>query len=276
MFNNRHYLSKNTKAMVDNPVPNRMAPRQLPGVYIIICLANNKSYYGESSNISARLSQHKSRLRRNIHEIRELQRDWNCYGEDFFEFSALFMSRDCDKAQRQNLEFEYMAYFFDHCYNKFNKTSRKKQNNPFLGQKHSELSKTQISKSLIEHYKKRLPEGLPIMLKGKVYPSISEASRETKHSRDTIRRWLNDPSNNHCQLIDMCSQPQYLLKQTPKVKFAIKKTQQLNTGLAKPVSLDGVIYPSIAEAARNLKCSRANIQRRLKTQKESCFFIISM
>ncbi len=44
----------------DNPVPIRMAPRQLPGVYMILCLVNNKRYYGESKNVSARLSQHKS------------------------------------------------------------------------------------------------------------------------------------------------------------------------------------------------------------------------
>lgn len=224
-----------SKASTNNPVPNRIAPRQLPGVYMILCLANNKRYYGESTNISSRLSQHKSKLRRNIHEVPELQRDWNLYGESFFEFSTLFLSRDCDKAQRESLELEYITRHYDFCYNKFFKDSRKKENNPFWARKHSEETRKQISKSRAEN---SMPEGLAIMLKGEKYPSISEASRQTNHSRDTIRRWLNDPDNMTCELIDI-SQPQSGVENKTQ-------TEQLNAGLPKPISLDGTIYTSIS------------------------------
>ncbi len=266
---NNANLNENTKKTTNYPVPNRMSPRQLPGVYMILCLANNKRYYGESTNVSSRLSQHKSRLRRNIHEIPELQHDWNLYGESSFEFSALFLSRDCDKAQREALELESIARYHNICYNKFTKSSRKKENNPFWKQTHSDETRKQISLSLAEHYKTRMPEGLAINLKGKIYPSISEASRETNHSRDTIRRWLKDPNNLDCFQIDT-SRPQ------ENDQFSLGyplSNQEKNIGLPKPISLDGKVYPSIAEASRNLGCSRSNIQRRLRTDKENCFFL---
>lgn len=252
-----------------------MAPRQLPGIYMILCLKNNKRYYGETTNISARISQHKSRLRRNIHEIPELQRDWNLYGESFFEFITLYISSVCNKTQRVALEVEYIARHYDLCYNKILNSSRKKENNPFWGSgapnpnlglgapehQQSEETKQQISRSRIIHSQNE-PVGLAIMLKGEKYPSISEAARITKHSRDTIRRWLNDPNNTSCELVDT-SKPH---------QSEVSQQEQLNTGLPKPISVDGTIYPSLGEAARQLKCSRANIQRRLRTDNENCFF----
>nr|ALO21472.1 putative GIY-YIG homing endonuclease [Lobochlamys culleus] len=260
-------LTYNKMAPTNNPVPERISPKQLPGVYMILCVENNKRYYGESTNVSSRLSQHKSRLRRNIHEISELQRDWNLYGEDFFEFSVLFISRDCDKAQREALELEYITRHSDLCYNKFFKHSRKKENNPFWGRKHNEETRKQIGKSQAENRKNSIPEGLAIILKGEIYPSIAEASRQTNHSRDTIRRWLNDPNNMTCLPFGI-----QLDTSKPSESDVLQK-EQLNTGFPKRVSLDGTIYSSIAEAARRLNCSRANIQRRLRTDKENCFFV---
>lgn len=236
---------------------------------MILCFYNNKRYYGESGNVSARLSQHKSRLRRNIHEIPELQRDWNLYGETSFEFSVIFISKDCTKAEREALEIELIARFHNICYNKFDKSTRKKQNNPFWGHSHSEEARNQISKSLSEYYKDREPEGLAIRLKGQLYPSISEASRQTKHSRDTIRRWLNDPNNLDCIQIDV-SQPS---PSGHKIEILQQDQEIQNTGLPKKIQLNGVIYRSISEAAKQLGCSRSNIQRRLRTDKDNCFFI---
>lgn len=255
----------------NNPVPNRMAPRQLPGVYIILCLVNNKRYYGESRNVSGRLSQHKSRLRRNIHEIPELQRDFHFYGEESFEFSAVFLSKDCTLEKRVALETELIGHFHDICYNKFSKTSRKRENNPFWGRKHSEETIQQISRSIAENRKKSILEGFPVWLKGVIYPSISEASRQTKHSRDTIKRWLNDPNNTNCRAVD-ASKP----RDNTNGAEGLQSQEILvaNTGTSKPVRLYGVVYPSIAEAARQKNCSRGNIQRLLRNHPRDCFIIL--
>jgi hypothetical protein len=46
-----------------------------------------------------------------------------------------------------------------------------------------------------------------------------------------------------------------------------------NTGLRKEVSIYGVTYSSIAEAARQRNCSRSNIQRLLRNHPQDCFII---
>ena len=206
---NSNSENSTAKDTTNNPVPNRIPSRQLPGVYMVLCHANNKRYYGESTNVSSRLSQHKSKLRRNIHEILELQRDWNLYGESCFDFVPLFISKDCEKIQRQALELEYIARHHDLCYNKFFKDSRKGGNNPFFGHKHSIETRKEMGKSRAEANENNpeLVQGTAILLKGEKYPSISQASKKTNHSRDTIRRWLMDPNNTTCLLVDT-SKPQ--------------------------------------------------------------------
>lgn len=250
--------SANDDCISDNPVPNRIAARQLPGVYMILCFANNKRYYGQSKNVSARLSQHKSRLRRNIHEILELQHDFNLYGEEVFDFVCIFADKNATKDQRIALEMEQIGRFLSLklCYNKSASLNNQKENNPFFGQSHTVDSKNQISKSLKKRAESSIVQGRPISLKGAIFPSISKASRETNHSRDTIRRWLNDPTNSDCKYIDATE---------PRTNIIP------NDGVAKRVQIHGVIYPSLAEAARKLNCSRANIQRLLRTDSDCSF-----
>jgi len=196
--------SSNAKENQDNPVPNRMFPRQSPGVYIILCLANNKRYYGQSRNVSARLSQHKSRLRNNKHEVTELQRDFNIYGEENFEFSYVFVSRDFPLDKRKAMEVELIARFIGMglCYNKISAINHIKENNPFYGHSHSEETRRQMSESKLQSNLEKPQQGIAILLNGVVYPSISKASQETKHSRDTIRRWLNDENHKNCVRLD--------------------------------------------------------------------------
>lgn len=260
---------KTNNSTKNNPVPNRMAPRQLPGVYMILCLVNNKRYYGESKNVSARLSQHKSRLRRNLHEVRELQRDFNIYGEEVFEFSPIWMDKNSTKEQRLALETEFIARFYDLCYNKFTKPNHKGENNPFWGHTHSAETIEQISRSQREKRQNSIPEGFAVNVKGVIYPSISEASRQTNHSRDTLRRWLNDPNNLDCVAVD---------PNKPHSKASIGDLNSAdplvaNKGIAKKISLYGEIYDSIGAAARKRNCSRVIIQRLLRNHSNECFII---
>lgn len=56
------------------------------GVYIILNTLTQKVYVGQASNIYSRWSVHKWGLRNNKHHCSYLQRAWNKYGEDQFEF----------------------------------------------------------------------------------------------------------------------------------------------------------------------------------------------
>lgn len=266
---------RNNNTSQDNPVPKRIQPRQLPGVYMILCLANNKRYYGESTNVSARLSGHRSRLRRNIHEVTELQYDFNLYGEENFEYNVLYISKNSSREELMAMEIELIGRFNSLCYNKFNKINRKKENNPFYGQAHSQATRNQISASLKEREDRN--KGFAVLLFGQPYPSISEASRQTFHSRDTIRRWLKDPNNLSCVAADV-SQPVGLEQTASFSEFSgqendVSFPKSWNSGVAKPVSLFGVTYKSLSQAAAQRQCSRANIQRLLKTDPEKCFII---
>jgi hypothetical protein len=254
-----------------NPVPNRMAPRQLPGIYIILCLVNNKRYYGQSQNVSARLSQHKSRLRRNLHEVLELQREFNIYGEENFQFSPIWLDKNSTKEQRLALETEFIARFYNLCYNKFDKPNSKGENNSFWRHSHSAETIEQISRSQRENSQNKMPEGFAVNVKGVIYPSISEASRQTKHSRDTLRRWLNDPNNIDCVAVD-ANQPR---GNNNNNTGSLNSVDPLgaNTGIAKKISLYGEIYDSINDASRKKKCSRAMIQGLLRNHTDQCFLL---
>ena len=59
------------------------------GIYQIRNTVNGKLYIGSSHDIKFRWKQHKSSLRRNKHHSLILQRAWNKYGEDCFEFEVI-------------------------------------------------------------------------------------------------------------------------------------------------------------------------------------------
>lgn len=59
------------------------------GIYMIKCKGNNQIYIGSSTNMQDRWRQHISHLRAGNHHSTYLQRSYNKYGEDSFEFSVL-------------------------------------------------------------------------------------------------------------------------------------------------------------------------------------------
>lgn len=58
----------------------------ISGIYIIRCKPTGKVYVGSSLDIYRRWYLHKSALRHGRHHSLKLQRAWNKYGEDAFEF----------------------------------------------------------------------------------------------------------------------------------------------------------------------------------------------
>ena len=60
------------------------------GIYIIINKKNGNRYVGSSVNLKKRFRDHRCYLRNDMHDNGHLQRSWNKYGEDVFEFRILF------------------------------------------------------------------------------------------------------------------------------------------------------------------------------------------
>ena len=59
------------------------------GIYTITNTLNGKMLIGQSKNIEKRLIQHLTKLKGNYHENSFIQRAFNKYGENNFEFSIL-------------------------------------------------------------------------------------------------------------------------------------------------------------------------------------------
>lgn len=62
---------------------------KISGVYKIYNVVNHKFYIGSSLDIKFRFSRHKRELNNNRHNNPKLQRAWNKYGGDAFEFIIL-------------------------------------------------------------------------------------------------------------------------------------------------------------------------------------------
>lgn len=60
-----------------------------PGIYIIKCTANGRAYVGSAANIYARWKCHRHQLREDRHHSVLLQRAWNKYGADVFDWIVI-------------------------------------------------------------------------------------------------------------------------------------------------------------------------------------------
>ena len=85
------------------------------GVYGIIHIPSRNAYIGSSVDIDRRFREHKRSLKKNSHYCSYLQRAWNKYGEQQFEFKILCKSDSVEEAR--NVEEAALDCFFDTLYN---------------------------------------------------------------------------------------------------------------------------------------------------------------
>jgi len=115
-------------------------PEILCGIYRITNLSNNFSYIGASKDIHKRIYNHKKLLDNNNHRNKNLQKDWNYFGENFFNFEILEI---CNWESLDELEVLYIKK------EKENGTSYNillgGSKNSWLGLKRSEETKNKIS-----------------------------------------------------------------------------------------------------------------------------------
>lgn len=83
---------------------------RIPGIYLITCLSNGKTYIGSSKCIYHRVKRHLSELRRNTHANPILQNCFNKYGEDDFKTTILEIVHLIDN---ENILIEREKYWVD-------------------------------------------------------------------------------------------------------------------------------------------------------------------
>lgn len=78
------------------------------GIYCIENKINHKKYIGQSIHIYRRWVEHKWELNHNEHHNDYLQKSWNKYGEENFEFNILEL---CDKNELDSKECHYIYLY---------------------------------------------------------------------------------------------------------------------------------------------------------------------
>lgn len=84
----------------------------MQGIYKISCLYENKVYIGSSVDIDRRWTEHRNKLNKGRHPNKQLQEDWDCYGDDSFIFTLLEETADLVKTEQL-----YIDTYWPNCYN---------------------------------------------------------------------------------------------------------------------------------------------------------------
>jgi len=158
----------------------------ISGIYVIRNKVNGKRYIGSTNNIKRRWKEHACLLRKGKHDNSHLQRAWDKYGEDNFEFVVIL---ECSVEQLLNFEqkqFETCPeYNLSHIAGKIEFTAeiRKKQSIALKGKvkskewrEHISIGKTGKTHKGVPHtqeYKDRMSA----LKKGIPKPPFSEQHR---------------------------------------------------------------------------------------------------
>ncbi|KKN45703.1 hypothetical protein LCGC14_0680210 [marine sediment metagenome] len=125
---------------------------------MIINNKNGKRYIGSACHLDSRESKHRTTLARNKHDNSHLQRVWNKYGEDAFDFKVMMY---CDPENLILFEQKFMDFYKPE-YNlrpkaesnfgmKFSDKARKNMSLAHIGIIPSKESREKRSKSLMGH-----------------------------------------------------------------------------------------------------------------------------
>lgn len=79
------------------------------GIYRIRCTYSERWYVGRSENVESRWYEHRYYLNQGLHENLYLQRAWNKYGEESFEFE---MVEEVLEGELQSIEQAYLDAFW--------------------------------------------------------------------------------------------------------------------------------------------------------------------
>lgn len=189
----------------------------MPYIYKIENMINHKVYIGQTvKSLSARKADHYCLLRHNKHHSTKLQKDWNEYGEEAFNFQKVL---ECSE-EELNTQEAYYIQLFDSYQNGYNcnlgghfRVDYHGVNNPMYGKRGADSPRfkdyiLQIDKNTYEIIAE--------------FEDVRTAATQVNGDYSTISKCLNHKRNNHKGFIWLYKQ-EYLnsphfgsLEPTPK------------------------------------------------------------
>jgi len=150
------------------------------GIYQIKNTVTDKIYIGSTLNFIKRWNIHKRQLNKNIHHSIHLQRAWNKYGAEAFEFCVIEFVNDKTKLiEREQLWMNGTGCYYRNTGYNSNPTAGN-----LLGFKHSAESKLKMSKS--QTGKKLSPEAiLKLSIRNKTCGIRPPSNKGKHHSEET-------------------------------------------------------------------------------------------
>ena len=261
-------------------------------IYFIVNTINNKKYVGKTVNITQRKHRHFNSLKNGDHHSLKLQRSYNKYGIDCFEFIVILenVSEDNVGVLEENLIDQFGDYNvsrkssggdlityhpnFEEIKKKISEGGKKRWKtmsderreelrlghignlNGMYGKNHSEETRKLISD---KHYSKR--EGYVSHLKGK--PKSEETKKKLSESNTGKTPWNK---GKKCSPL------------TEETKRKLSESLKGNTNPPKKkVYCEGTIYNSVKDAAKFYNISSAGMVIRLvsKTERMKEFYYVN-
>lgn len=294
---------KKKKELVENEifcynkiyVDSRQKEKPIAGIYMILNTKNDKRYYGQSGNIKLRQNKHNFLLDNGL-DNKDLQKDFDFFGADAFEFKILFQGSEWSNLDvRRKKESELITSQLGICYNKLydkpfsnlnpgiyiirckinnkkyygetgNLDERKKTHFQLL---HS-YSSNQVNKSLLDDYKSfgKNEFEFIVLKSGPEYANFS--------LRKTIEQeFINENAEMSYNFTGNIQADPSLKRKTKIPQRGIPKNKLGKT--IKYITFQGKIFyfQSIATAHRILKTSRKNLRNALKNKKFTALQFLS-
>ena len=171
-----------------------MAKERLSGIYCIKNKENGKMYIGQSCDIYARWYNHKYCLNNNRHENGHLQKSWNKYGEDCFDFTILELCGESIIDDREQYYIKDLSTIVEE--NGYNLDSGGSLNKHHSEETKSKISKSHIGKFVSDETRKRISAGRTGVLKGKDHPFYGRKLSE-EHA-ELLRQYAKSRCGDKC------------------------------------------------------------------------------
>lgn len=231
------------------------------GIYVITCLANNAVYVGSAKNFQSRFTAHLCELANGNHRNPHMQRAYDKYGKESFQFSEYLVLGEYDKELYFAEENKVMDEFRIAGQRLFNiakaeggwtyATVERKEE---IGEKISKSLKETASRMTVEERKAKYG-------KGKKDVPLSEERKQ-----QLSEYWSGKPKS-----VETKKQMSEAQKNNPANRENGRRVGLSNKGKSPPnirkVMVDGIIFNSLKEAAEHFNVTSSAIHGRIRRDK---------